>query len=146
MSTVEILSNSPSPVSPFGDAKRQQDERVLQLVYAFNDAVYRADTERVRMIMNELPSSAFWRKVSTSYNNYSPLHYAASTGNADLALTLIDAGFAVDVLDAQRRTPLMWAANEGHDHVVLELLEQVSPWPDREYVIEGGWLVLEEPT
>jgi len=123
MASVEILSNSPSSFSTFGDTKRQQDERILQLVYAFNETVYRGDTERVRLIMNEIPSTAFWRKVSMSYNNYSPLHFAASTGNADLALTLIDGGFAVDVLDAQRRTPLMWAANEGHDNVVLELLE-----------------------
>ncbi len=153
--SVEILSQASSTGSI--EAKRQQDERVLQLgmnhsssssfsikekvgivapklpiqeltvlsptVFAFNDAVYRNDTERVRLIMNEVPSAAFWRKVSMSYNNYSPLHYAASTGNADLALTLIDGGFAVDVLDGQRRTPLMWASSEGHENVALELLE-----------------------
>lgn len=44
--------------------------------------------------------------------------------------------------DEPARTALLIGASNAR---VLEILEQTSPWLDREYVIEDGMLVLEEP-
>jgi len=96
-------------------------ERALQLVLSLNDAVFRGDNDRARAVIAEVPSPSFWRQVSQSYSNYSPLHFAAASGRLDLALTLIDGGFSVDAVDAERRTALHWAAAEGQEELVLEL-------------------------
>ena len=52
-----------------------------------------------------------------------PLHFAASQGNTDAILALLDKGAAVDVKDsAFAQTPLMWAAETGSLYMVQDLL------------------------
>ena len=42
-----------------------------------------------------------------------PLHLAAVEGRLDVVRCLLDRGAHVDALDANKRTPLMWAAAAG---------------------------------
>lgn len=52
------------------------------------------------------------------------LHKAALLGQLDEVRALIDGGVSPNVSDAQQRTPMMWAAFNGHEPIVVFLLEQ----------------------
>jgi len=51
------------------------------------------------------------------------LHYAAESGNADIAHVLIEARADVNALDKQGSTPLHYAAKMGHESVARALLK-----------------------
>ena len=53
----------------------------------------------------------------------SALHVAAALGHTDVALVLLDHNAAVDILDSNGMTPLMWAAQEGHLTMVKLLIQ-----------------------
>jgi len=116
MSTAEVMTAAPV-------LSASKNAHLQVIIAHMNDAIFHHDVDRVRHIAREFPHTAFWRQLSLSYDNYSPMHYAASTGNVALVAALVEAGWALDVLDRERRTPLVWAAQHSHDDVCLELLE-----------------------
>ena len=58
------------------------------------------------------------------------LHQAALEGDLSLVKALVEEGTAVNAMDADGRTALMYAAFNGHSQVVLYLLDQDAV-PDR---------------
>ncbi len=53
------------------------------------------------------------------------LHEAAYTGRLDMVKALVEQGkLSVDVADEQKRTPMMWAAFNGHTAVVQYLFDR----------------------
>ena len=57
-------------------------------------------------------------------HGWSGLHWAASTGHADIAGRLLDAGTNLEAVDRGNWTPLFWAVVKGHAPVVSLLLER----------------------
>jgi len=63
---------------------------------------------------------------------FSALHCVSFFGIVELVTVLInDEGYEVDQQDCAGRTPLTWAARNGHEGVVKLLLEQKNVDPDR---------------
>ena len=60
------------------------------------------------------------------------LHEAAYAGNLEEVRRLLEEGIAVDVLDPEGRTPLMWASFNGHTAVSALLLENGAAINTRE--------------
>ncbi|OJK00745.1 hypothetical protein ASPACDRAFT_1855295 [Aspergillus aculeatus ATCC 16872] len=55
------------------------------------------------------------------------IHYASYLGLADVVCRLLDQKREdLDVADSYRRTPLTWAAEDGHETVVKVLLDRMS--------------------
>jgi ankyrin repeat protein len=69
-------------------------------------------------------------KLIQHQNNTTPLTMAASVGNVDIGLTLINHGADVNQPDDNSLTPLMVAASYGHTNFVIFLLEQPTINPD----------------
>lgn len=61
--------------------------------------------------------------ASVNRRGWSPLHYAAAGGAADIATILIERGAAQDARAPGGLTPLMMAAREGHETAVAVLLD-----------------------
>ncbi|HWJ94283.1 MAG TPA: ankyrin repeat domain-containing protein, partial [Telluria sp.] len=60
-------------------------------------------------------------------NGWTALHYAAASGDDEIARILLQRGARVDSLSPPASgayTPLMMAAREGHDSTALMLIEQ----------------------
>ena len=57
-------------------------------------------------------------------SGWTPLHYAAWDGHADVAALLLDRGAEVNVKTIDGWTPLHYAADYGHADVVALLLER----------------------
>jgi len=51
------------------------------------------------------------------------LLYASSFGDLEIAQHLLDVGADASVVDSDGRTPLHWAAERGHEVLVLQLLD-----------------------
>lgn len=47
-------------------------------------------------------------------NQWTSMHWAATSGNVDVVSKLIQAGVAVDMTDNKGRLPLHWSAERGH--------------------------------
>jgi len=52
------------------------------------------------------------------------IHLATYFGVVEVVTELVGMGFNIDLMDSYRRTPLSWAAGNGHDAVVKLLLEK----------------------
>lgn len=63
------------------------------------------------------------RGAAVNRAGWSPLHYAAAGGAADIARILIDRGAALNSRAPGGLTPLMMAAREGQESAVAALLE-----------------------
>ena len=61
--------------------------------------------------------------ASVNRSGWSPLHYAAAGGAADIATILIERGAALNARAPADLTPLMMAAREGHESAVAMLLD-----------------------
>lgn len=53
---------------------------------------------------------------------WTPLHYAAFEGYADICIQLVESGAKIDECDNEGKTPLHLAAQEGKDRVIDALL------------------------
>ncbi|MFP5394112.1 MAG: ankyrin repeat domain-containing protein [Gammaproteobacteria bacterium] len=62
------------------------------------------------------------RGAQVNRAGWSPLHYAAAAGDADIARLLLEHGARIDALAPGDLTPLMLAAREGQDEAVTTLL------------------------
>lgn len=63
------------------------------------------------------------RDASINHSGWSPLHYAAAGGAADIASILIERGAALDARAPAGLTALMMAAREGHESAAAVLLD-----------------------
>lgn len=61
--------------------------------------------------------------AAVNRKGWSPLHYAAAGGAADIATILIDRGAILDSRAPAGLTPLMMAAREGHESAAAVLLD-----------------------
>ncbi|MBK9126337.1 MAG: ankyrin repeat domain-containing protein [Phycisphaerales bacterium] len=100
----------------FGHEKH--DRRVLKLMHDFGlrDAIRKGDQEEVEQFLADGASVA-----ARDVDLCTPLHMAASVGNARAARALIDRGAEIDARDAGGETPLHKAAAQGASELV-ELL------------------------
>jgi FOG: Ankyrin repeat len=64
-------------------------------------------------------------------SGWTPLHYAAFEGHAEVCSALLEAGARVDEADNDGKGPLMLAAQEGHIELVNMLLREHSAPPDQ---------------
>ena len=60
-------------------------------------------------------------------NGLTALHYAAGRGDVKIAQVLLDFKAGVDTRNKDLRTPLMWAARNGHMDVCEELVRRQAP-------------------
>ncbi|CAN0006370.1 unnamed protein product [Choristocarpus tenellus] len=92
---------------------------LLYLEHDLHDAAKRGETEAVSKLVME-------QRVDVDRSDpygYTPLHWAAQKGHADIVRLLVGNGALVNVRDKWKRTPLHRAAKEGHVEVVKALLE-----------------------
>lgn len=102
----------------------------MQRHHLLNRAAVEGNTEVCRALLEK---GAVATEADT-VNGYTPLHWAAVHGHADLAGLLCDHGAAVNRKDAQGRTPWQLAARYGH-RSAAELLRArgargARPWAD----------------
>lgn len=64
-------------------------------------------------------------------SGWTPLHYAAFEGHAEVCAALLEAGARVDEADNDGKGPLMLAAQEGHTQLVQMLLADHGAPPDQ---------------
>jgi ankyrin repeat protein len=65
-----------------------------------------------------------WRDADVNKTGWTPLHYAASGGHADIAKLLLDQSAYIDAESPNGTTPLMMAAMYGTPEVVKLLLDE----------------------
>ena len=64
------------------------------------------------------------RGASVNRTGWTPLHYAASSGDVDIANMLLASGAKLDARSPGNFTPLMMAAREGHPDVAVLLVQK----------------------
>lgn len=64
------------------------------------------------------------RGASVNRAGWSPLHYAASSGDVEIAAMLMEQGARINAQSPGRLTPLMLAAREGHADAAVLLVRQ----------------------
>lgn len=63
-------------------------------------------------------------EVKATTEGYSPVHLAASGGNAELITKLLDKGGDINLADGRGKRPLHWAAYNNHAEAVKLLLKR----------------------
>jgi len=84
------------------------------------DLLRKGDAAAVKALIERSPQLASERDGDGD----TPLHYAASLGNADLVSFLIDKGAKLDLQDADRKTPLHLASMNDRRDAVAALLKR----------------------
>ena len=93
-------------------------------LHPLSQGLQRGDLNIVRLVRLLLESGANVNVYDTSRNT--PLHFAASAGNLDVARMLLELGAEVDSQNDERLTPLQRASQgmrEGHRDIVRVLLD-----------------------
>ena len=89
-----------------------------------------------------LGSEDWWDGAnSTNIKNETPLHVAASEGNVDCALLLVDYGADSTLKDRAGMTPLHHAVNGGHRNI-LDLLTKAHGFSSLNMKDNWGWTPL----
>lgn len=81
-----------------------------------------------------------WRDADVNKTGWTPLHYAASGGHADIAQILLDHSAYIDAESPNGTTPLMMAAMYGTPEVVKLLLNEGA---DRDHQNQLGMTALD---
>ena len=81
-----------------------------------------------------------WREADVNKTGWTPLHYAASGGHADIAKLLLDHSAYIDAESPNGTTPLMMAAMYGTPEVVKLLLSEGA---DRDHKNQLGMTALD---
>ncbi|KAI5066436.1 hypothetical protein GOP47_0019060 [Adiantum capillus-veneris] len=84
-------------------------------------AIGEGDLQQVKLLLNHKPELA---KGGVFHSALSPLHYAASHGQPDVLLLLLENGAMVDASNSFKQTPLMLACKNGR----LACLERLLEW------------------
>ena len=92
------------------DLRNDKDESPLML------AALRGQKALVELLI--------WREADVNKTGWTPLHYAASGGHADIAQILLDHSAYIDAESPNGTTPLMMAAMYGTPEVVKLLLAE----------------------
>ncbi|MCU0639469.1 MAG: ankyrin repeat domain-containing protein [Candidatus Krumholzibacteria bacterium] len=85
-------------------------------------AIEAGDAARVREIVKSNPASLTER--DNNQFRELPIHFAATTGNVEIARILLDAGAEIDAGDSDNSTALGIAAMRGHAPLVTLLIER----------------------
>lgn len=86
-------------------------------------AAFSGNVEMVRMILATRPAQKVDVEAADG-DEWTPLHYAADRGHADVVRILVEEeGANANARDTSRRTPLHLAALGGHTEVIAVLLE-----------------------
>ncbi len=78
-------------------------------------AAYKADREAVRALLA--------KGAAVNKDGWTPLHYAAASGDNEIVQMLMDKDANLDALSPNRTTPMMMAARGGHILAVKLLLD-----------------------
>ena len=92
------------------DTRNDKDESPLML------AALRGQKALVELLI--------WREADINKTGWTPLHYAASGGHADIAKLLLEQSAYIDAESPNGTTPLMMAAMYGTPEVVQLLLDE----------------------
>ena len=84
------------------------------------DALRKGDIPAVKALIEKTPQVV----DSRDSRGMTPLHYAATGGNADLVSFLVDKGAKLEVQNAQWKTPLHLAATNDRKDAVVALLKK----------------------
>ena len=88
----------------------------------------------------DLVELLIWRDADVNKTGWTPLHYAASGGHADIAQLLLDHSAYIDAESPNGTTPLMMAAMYGTPEVVKLLLSEGA---DRDHKNQLGMTALD---
>ncbi|KAH7283637.1 hypothetical protein KP509_34G017400 [Ceratopteris richardii] len=83
-------------------------------------AIVEGDLQHVRLLLEFRPQLI---NENLSRNMESPLHHAASSGQTDVLLLLLEKGAFVDALNHQKQTPLILACRNGRIACIERLVE-----------------------
>lgn len=105
------------------------------------------DNEKKKYMWDRSPLPRHAVLEQPNPGGFAPLHYAASHGNAAIAMLLLSHGAALDVRDAAGRTALMLAAGDGARGVAQLLLDRGADSATADdkcrtplhYAAKGGW-------
>lgn len=92
------------------ELRNPQDESALMM------AAFRGHKALVELLI--------WREADVNKTGWTPLHYAASGGHADVAKVLLAESAFIDAESANGTTPLMMAAMYGSADVLKLLLQE----------------------
>jgi len=92
------------------------EQRNLQDESALMMAAFRGHKAMVELLI--------WREADVNKTGWTPLHYAASGGHADIAKVLLAESAFIDAESSNGTTPLMMAAMYGSPEVIKLLLAE----------------------
>jgi len=96
-----------------------KDPKLSMGLPALCTAAANGDLEAAKRLINEPEVD-----VNGTYeNDFTPLFYAATSGQAEVAKWLLEVKANVNASNETKRMPLHWAARNGHDKVVEVLIE-----------------------
>ncbi|MEJ2702300.1 MAG: CocE/NonD family hydrolase [Sedimentisphaerales bacterium] len=115
-----ILPWVPTPPEEEKSAEKEEaEEGPVKEIHALYQAVANGDIEQIRILIS--------KGVDVNAQDeakFTPLHYAAKSGMAEITQLLLEAGAGVDVEAADKeKTPLHYAAEAGNKEVVKLLVE-----------------------
>lgn len=102
------------------DAMRIINEMIENGEYTIDDLIVAIQEDSTSKVKEIIESGV---DVNKRKGKWTALHYAAESGNAEIAKMLLEAGARTEVRGLEGLTPLHIAANNGHSSVVAYLLD-----------------------